>query len=150
MSLQADIKNGIKDAMKAKDAVRLSVLRGLSAAFTNDLVAKGRPPQEELADADAIAVIRKLIKQRKDSIDQFKTAGRNDLAESEEAELAILQTFAPAMMSKEDIKKIVEAKKTELGVTDKKDMAKLMGAVQRDLKGKADGMDVKEVVEGMF
>lgn len=150
MSLHADIKNGIKEAMKAKDAVRLSVIRGLSAAFTNELVAKQRPPQEELSDEDCLTVIRRVTKQRKDSIEQFTTAGRNDLAESEQAELAILQTYLPAMMSKEDIKKVVEAKKAEMGITDKTKMNMLMGAVQKELKGKADGMDVKEVVEGMF
>jgi uncharacterized protein len=150
MSLHTDIKNGIKDAMKAKDAVRLSVLRGLSAAFTNELVAKSKMPSDELSDEDALTVIRRISKQRKDSIDQFKTAGRNDLVEGEQAELAILETFLPQMMSKEDIMKVAEAKKTEMGITDKAKIGMLMGAVQKELKGKADGGDVKSVVESLF
>lgn len=136
--------------MKAKDAVRLGVLRALSAAFTNELVAKGRPPQEELSDDDANTVIRRLAKQRKDSIDQFTTAGRTDLAESEQAELAVLSTFIPQMMGREEIQKIAEAKKTEMGITDKTKIGMLMGVVQKELKGKADGMDVKAVVEALF
>jgi uncharacterized protein len=150
MSLHADIKNGIKEAMKAKDAVKLTVFRGLSAAFTNELVAKGRPPQEELLDEDALAVVRRLVKQRKDSIEQFTTAGRNDLAEPEKAELDILQTFLPQMMSRDDIRKVAEAKKAELGITDKSKMGMFMGAVQKELKGKADGGDIKEVVESLL
>jgi len=150
MSLHVDIKNGIKDAMKAKDSVRLAVLRGLTAAFTNELVAKGKMPQDELSDDDALTVIRRTAKQRKDSIEQFKTNNRQDLVDSEEAELAVLQTFIPQMMSKEDIMKIAESKKAELGATDKAKIGMLMGAVQKELKGKADGGDIKEVVESLF
>ena len=134
----------------AKDTVRLEVMRGLVTAFTNELVATSRTPQDMLTDEQALAVITKVSKQRKDSIDQFKGAGRQDLADGEEAELAILQTYLPQMMSKDDIKKVVEAKKAEMGITDKTKMNMLMGAVQKELKGKADGMDVKEVVEGLF
>lgn len=136
--------------MKAKDSVRLAVLRGLTAAFTNELVAKGKMPQDELSDDDALTVIRRTAKQRKDSIEQFKTNNRQDLVDSEEAELAVLQTFIPQMMSKEDIMKIAESKKAELGATDKAKIGMLMGAVQKELKGKADGGDIKEVVESLF
>src|ERR1700752_3462241 len=149
MSLHSDIKNGIKEAMKAKDTVRLTTLRNLSAAFTNELVARARPPQEELGDDDALTVVRRLVKQRKDSIDQFKTAGRADLAESEEAEMTILQTYLPQMMSKDDIRKIAETKKMEMGITDKAKMGMLMGAVQKELKGKAEGSDIKDVIESL-
>ncbi len=108
MSLQTTIKDGIKQAMLARDPVKTNVLRGMVAAFTNELVAKGRKPQEELADEDCIAVIKRFVKQRKDSIEQFEKGNRADLADAEKAELAILQTFLPASMPKEEIKKVAE------------------------------------------
>jgi len=150
MSLHTDIKDGIKKAMLAKDSVRLNALRNLSAAFTNELVAKGKKPQEELDDEGALAVIKRLAKQRKDSIDQFQKAGRNDLVADEKAELEILETFLPQMMSQDEIRKVAEKKKTELGVADKSGMGKLIGAIAKELKGQADGGDIKSVVESLF
>lgn len=151
MSIQQNMRDGIKQAMIAKDAVKLTVLRGLVSAFTNESVAKGKTPQDELSDEDAIAVIKRAVKQRKDSIDQFTKGGRLDLVENENAELKILETFLPQSMSKEDIKKIAEAKKAELNVTnDKAGMGKFMGVLMKELKGQADGNDVKEVVESLF
>jgi uncharacterized protein YqeY len=150
MSLHQTIKSGIKEAMLAKDEVRLMVLRGLSSAFTNELVAKGRKPQEELTDEEALAVITRSAKQRKDSIEQFRNAGREDLATSEEAELAVVNAFLPAQMSREEVDAVVAAKKAELGVTDKADSGKLMSALMKDLKGKADGSVVKAAVEASF
>ena len=108
MSLHKDIHSKIKEAMIAHETVRLTVLRGLISAFTNELVAKGKKPQDELTDDEAVAVIRRAVKQRKDSIDQFTKGNRLDLVASEEAELNILETFLPKMMSRDDIKKIAE------------------------------------------
>ncbi|MBX4197704.1 GatB/YqeY domain-containing protein [Candidatus Parcubacteria bacterium] len=150
MSLHLDIKEGIKKAMLAKDTVRTGVLRGLSAAFTNELVAKGKKPQEELPDEDAMTVIKRQVKQRKDSIEQFEKGGRKDLADTEKAELAILETFLPAAMSKDAIRKVAEAKKSQMNVTDKSKAGILVGAVMKELKGQADGADVKEVVDSLF
>lgn len=150
MSLQATIKEEIKKAMLAKDTVRLNVMRGISAAFTNELVAKGRKPQEELSDEDGIAVIKRMVKQRKDSIEQFTNGGREDLAADEKAELAILETFLPATMSQDAIRPIAEAKKAEMGVTDKSGMGKLIGTISKELKGQAEGADIKAVVESLF
>src|SRR4051812_31078050 len=109
MSLQLTIKEEIKKAMLAKDPVRLNVMRGISAAFTNELVAKGQKPQDELKDEDGLAVIKRMVKQRKDSIEQFTKGGRADLANDEKAELAHLETFLPATMSKDAIRPIAEA-----------------------------------------
>lgn len=150
MSLQEQIKGEIKTAMMSKDAVRLSVVRGLATAFMNELVATKRTPQDTLTDEEASAVIRRGIKQRKDSIEQFTAAGRTELAESEQAELAVLEAYLPKMMSQEDIRPIAEAKKAELGITDKTKAAMLIGALMKDLKGKADGNDVKAVIESLF
>ncbi|MBX4210381.1 GatB/YqeY domain-containing protein [Candidatus Parcubacteria bacterium] len=147
--IQKQIRDEMKSAMLSKDANRLSVLRGLIAAFTNELVAKGKKPSEEITDDDALNVIRRSVKQRKDSIDQFRAGNREDLAKQEELELTILQTYLPKTMSQDEIRKIAEKKKDELKA-DKSKLGILMGAVMKELKGKADGADVKAVVEQMF
>ena len=148
--LHEQIKSGIKEAMMAHDAVRLETLRAMVAAFMNELVAKGRKPQEILKDDEALAVITKLSKQRKDSIEQFKKGNREDLVKVEEAQLAILEKYLPKMMDKGEVVKIAKAKKEELGVTDATKKGILMSALMKDLKGKADGMVVKEAVDALF
>ena len=150
MTLHQTIKDQVKEAMLAKDSVRLNTLRGLLSAFTNELVAKKRKPQEELTDEESIDVIRKSVKQRKDSIDQFKKGKREDLVLSEQAELSILETYLPQLMSKDDIRTVAVKKKDEMGITDKAKAGMLMGTVMKELKGQADGQDVKEVVESLF
>ena len=148
MSLHTDIKAQMIEAMKAKDAVKVSVLRGLMSSFTNDAVAKGRKPDELLSDEEALMVISRAVKQRKDSIEQFEKGGRADLAESEKAELAILQAYLPAQMSREEIFAYVKDKASGGVTPDKKNQ--FMGSLMKDLKGKADGNIVKEVVESLF
>ena len=136
--------------MLAKDTVRLTVLRGLLTAFTNELVATKRKPQEELSDEEIITVIRRAVKQRKDSIDQFRKGGREELASAEELELKILETFLPRMMGREDVKKKVVEMKEKLGIADKSKIGQLIGATMKELNGTADGADVKEVAESLF
>jgi uncharacterized protein YqeY len=150
MSLQMDIKGKIKDAMMAKETVRLDVLRGMSAAFTNELVAKGKKPQDELSDEEALAVIVRLSKQRKDSIEQFGKANRPELVEEETAQLKVIEEFLPTYMSAEEIRPLAEAKMKELGITDKAKSGQLTGMLMKDLKGKADGTVVKQVVDSLF
>ncbi len=147
MSLHQEIKEKVKTAMKEKKEVELSVYRGLVSAFTNELVATGKTPQDELSDEEALNVIRKAVKQRKDSIDQFTKGGRPELAEGEKAELNVLEAFLPAQMPREEVKKVAEAKIAEMGITDKSKAGQLMGAIMKDLKGKADGDVVKSVVD---
>jgi uncharacterized protein YqeY len=148
--LHDDIKSQIKEAMLAKDSVRLEVLRGLSSAFTNELVAKGKTPQDKLTDEEAIAVISRTAKQRKDAISQFEGAGRQDLADEDKAQLAILEKFLPEMMSEDEVAKIVTAKRDSMGITDPTKKGMLMAEVMKELKGKADGMVVKKVVDSLF
>ena len=148
--IQKEIKEKIKEAMKARNEVELSVLRGLSAAFTNELVANKRKPDEELSDDEALSVIKKQAKQRKDSIEQFKKGGREDLVQKEQEELEVLLVYLPEEMSHEEIEKIARTKKEELGVEDKSKMGILMGAIMKETGGKADGAVVKEIVEGLF
>jgi len=149
MTMHKTIKEGIKEAMIKKDAFRLTVLRGVLAAFTNEMIAK-KLKGDELPDDEAVAVIRRLVKQRKDSMDQFTKGGRMDLVKNEEAEMKILDAFLPKQMSREEIMKVVKEKKASAGEVDKSKLGQFMGAVMKELKGKADGVMVKEVVEEAF
>lgn len=144
--MQEKIKAALKAAMIAKEMDKVMVLRGISAAFTNELVAQGRPPQEPLSDDDCMKVIKRLAKQRKDSIDQFIGGGREDLAESERAELAIIETFLPAQLTEAEIEAKVKAKLAESPVDPAK-KGMFVGAMMKELGGQADGTLVKRVVD---
>lgn len=146
MTIHHTIKDGIKDAMIKKDEVRLTTLRSVQAAFTNEMIAK-KIQGNEIPDENALDVIRRLVKQRKDSIEQYTKGERMDLVKNEEAELKILEVFLPQMMSKEDVKKVVEAKIAAGGPVEKAKIGQFMGMIMKDLKGKADGAVVKEVIE---
>jgi len=148
--LHEQIKNNIKEAMKARDTVRLEVMRGLVTAFTNELVATGKTPQDILGDEDVIKVITRASKQRKDSIDQFTKGGRMDLVEVEKAQLAIIEEFLPKLMDQSEIEKIVKNKLSELEIKDPTKKGMFMASVMKDLKGKADGSLVKEIVDRLF
>ena len=149
-TLHSQIKEEVKDALRAKDTVRLTTLRGLLSAFTNELVATKRKPDEQLNDEEVLSVITRATKQRKDSIEQFEKGGRDDLAKNEEVELSILEKYLPEMMNEDDIKKVVEDKKKELDIDDKAKIGMLLGAVMKELKGKADGSVVKGIAESLF
>jgi len=143
MSLSNSISSDITVAMKAKDAVRLSALRMLKAAIMNKGVEKGR----DLDDSEVLQVVASLVKQRRDSIEQFTTAGRVDLVEKETADLAILSEFLPAAATAEEIDAAVTAAIAETGATTAKDMGKVMKAVMPKLAGKnADGRAVNDAV----
>ena len=148
--LHQQIREQIKEAMKARQELRLSVLRGILAACTNELVATRRTPQEILPDEEVLTVIKRLGNQRRDSIEQFRKGNREELAQKEEAELALLETYLPKTMGREEIKTIVEAKITELNIRDTSKTGMLIGALMKDLKGRADGADVKAVVEELL
>ena len=148
--LHEQIKNKIKESMMAKDSVSLETYRGVLSAFINELVAKNRKPNEILTDEEALAVIARLVKQRRDSIEQYQKGNREDLVKEEQAQLAILETYMPKMMERGEVETIVKNKQQELGITDAAKKGMLMAAVMKDLKGKADGSVVKEVVDGLF
>ena len=149
MELHAQIKGELKEAMKAKDAVKLRTVRSMLTAFTNELVATGSTPQGVLGDDAVLGVIKRLAKQRKESILQYEAAGRTELAEPEKEELVVLESYLPQMMSQEEIKPIVEAKIAEMGEVDKSKLGQLIGSLMKELNGKADGSDVKAVVESL-
>lgn len=148
MSIHKQIEDDIKEAMKAKDADKLTVLRGLKASFNNELM--DDPTKTELSDDEALTIIQKAVKQRKDSIEQFQKGDREDLAEKEQKELEILNKYMPEQMSEDEIKEVAEKMMIELGVADKSQTGVLMGALMKELKGKADGTVVKGVVEKLL
>lgn len=148
--LTEKIQTEIKNAMREKDQVKLTTLRGVISAFTNESVALKRTPQDKLSDEEALTVIKRLVKQRKDSIEQFEKGGRSDLAENEKAELSVLEVFLPAQMSEDQIREIAMRKKEEMNVTDKSKAGQLMGAIIKEAGGNADGALVKKIVESLF
>jgi uncharacterized protein YqeY len=150
MDLHTQIKNELMTAMKAKDAIKLRTVRSMLTAFTNELVATGKTPQEMLDDGGVLGVIKRLAKQRKESILQFDAAGRTDLSEPEKEELVVLESYLPQMMSRDEIRPIVAEKIAEMGAVDKSKMGMLIGALMKELNGKADGGDVKVVVEELL
>ena len=148
--IHENTKKEIPEALKARDAIRLRGARALVTAFTNESVTLGKTPQDILDDEQALTVIRRLAKQRKESIVQFREGEREDLVSIEEEDLAYLEKFLPQMMSKEEILKVAEAKKKTMGIEDKSQLGKFIGAIMAELKGKADGKDVKEVAESLL
>jgi hypothetical protein len=150
MSIHETLKKSIPDALRAHDEVRLRTLRSLVTAMTNEVVAKKRKPDEFLSDEEAIAVVKRAANQRKDSIEQFEAGGRPELAVPEKAELAIIETYLPQMMPREEIEAIAKTKMAELGVSSKADAGKLTGTLMKELKGKADGGEVKAVVDSLL
>ena len=150
MSIHETLKQSIPDALRAHDEVRLRTLRSLVTAMTNEVVAKKRKPDEFLVDEEAITVLKRASNQRKDSIGQFEKASRNDLAEPEKAELTIIESYLPSQMSREEIIPIAKAKMGELGISSKADAGKFTGALMKDLRGKADGGDVKAIVDRLL
>jgi uncharacterized protein YqeY len=144
--MQEKIKAEIKAAMIAKDAVRLGTLRMLSAAFTNELVTQGRPPQEPLSDEDCMKVIKRLAKQRKDSMEQFLAGGRPELAEDEKNELTVIESFLPTQMTETEIEAKVKAKLAESPLDPTK-KGQFVGMMIKELGDTADGAVVKAVID---
>ncbi len=143
MALSDKVNADITAAMKATDAARLSALRMMKAALMNKGVEKGR----DLEDAEVLQVFASLVKQRRDSIDQFSKAGRTDLVDKETAEIAVLEEYLPPAATSADIDAAVAEAVAETGATSPKDMGKVMKAVMPKLAGKnADGKAVNEAV----
>jgi hypothetical protein len=142
--MQEKIKNDIKDAMRARDSIRLDTLRGLSIGATS------LPDRQAgLSDDEVIAVIRRATKQRRDSIEQFEKGGRKDLADKEKSELVILESYLPKLMSRLEIEKFIKAKIAGGAAFDKTKTNQFIGLMMKELKGKADGTDVKAVIESL-
>ena len=150
--LHQTIKNQTKEALRAKDTIRLDTLRALNAAAQSELMS-APAGTEFLADDKMLAIVKRSVKQHKDSIEQFKKGGREDLVSKEEAELKILESFLPAMMSRAEIKVVAHARLDALkaqGQFDPKAGGKITGIIMKELAGKADGTDVKAVVDELL
>jgi hypothetical protein len=141
VSIKAQIDADLKDAMRARDQVRLDTLRSVLSAFNYRRIEAGA----DLSDADQLAVVQRLVKQRTDSIEQFSKAGRDELAAKETREREILQTYLPAQKSSEDIRTVVRAAVAALPA-DGRNQGAVMKAVMPELKGLADGNTIRQIV----
>lgn len=150
MTLQEQVRADMVAAMKAKEETRLMVLRGLLTLFVNELTATKRTPQDTLTDDEVLGLIRRALKQRKEAAEQYRAGGRSELADKEMAEGAVLESYLPRMMGRDEIEAVVKAKMSALGVSDKSGTGKLIGAVMGECKGRADGAVVKAVVEQLL
>ena len=140
------LQENLKQSMLAKTELKTSVLRMLLSAINYYEINKGGAGYEA-SEEDVLAVIQKEVKQRKDSIEQFKAGNRTDLADKEQKELEILQTYLPAQMGEEEIRTLVKEAISQTGATSISDMGKVMGALMPKIKGKADGNLVSQIVK---
>lgn len=143
--LKNQLQDQLKQAMRDQDELRKSVLRMLLSAITYYEIQKGGAGYEA-SDEDVMSVIDKQVKQRKDSIEQFEKAGRQELADKEKAEMNMLQTYLPEQMSEDEVRNIVKEAVSQTGASSAADMGKVMGIVMPQLKGKADGNVVGKIV----
>lgn len=146
MSLREDLVKQMNEAAKAQDKPRLGALRNILAAVKNKEIAL-KKRAEGLSDEEVIAVIKTMVRQCLDSVEQFKTGGRQDLVDKEEAELKILQSFLPPQLSRDEIKGVVSEIVKNLNASGQKDMGRVMKEVMPRVQGKADGKLVNEAVK---
>ena len=146
MDIQAKLNEDMVTAAKAKDKIRLSALRLLKAALHNKEIDLMRP----LNETETMQILSGLVKQSKDSIEQFAKGGRQDLVEKEEAELKILQDFMPAQMSDEEVEALIKKAIADVGAVSVKDMGKVMKALMPQITGKADGKATGEKVKALL
>lgn len=150
MSLADQLTTDLKDAMRSRDAVRLRTIRSLRAALQDQEIAQRQGGEASLSDADVLAVVQKQAKQRRDAIEQYEEADREDLAAKERDELAIIETYLPEQMSEEDIREVVAGIAERTGATSMADMGKVMGAAMQQLRGKADGRLVQQAARDVL
>ena len=139
------ITEDMKTAMREKNTVALNTVRMLKSAIKNAAIEKGGA-NAELTDAEVMAVVRKEVKKRQDSIEQYEAAGRDELADHEKAEIEVLNDYLPEPLSSEEIVSIVEAAIAELGATSRKEMGQVMKIVQEKTAGRADGKTLSQAV----
>ena len=143
MSLQSEISAALKDAMRAKDEAKLASLRLVLTAIKN----REKEVRRSLEDSEIISLISTQIKQRKESIDHYRKAGRDDLVKAEESELQILQGYMPEELSAEEMSQALDEVISEVGAVSIKDMGKVMKAAMAKLAGRADGRVINEMVK---
>ena len=148
MSLQTKVMEALKEAMKAKDTVALESLRAIKSAILFAKTEAGAA--EELSEADELKLLQKLVKQRKDSAALYAQQGRNDLAEPELAQMAVIEKFLPAQLSEAEVETALRGIINQVGATTPKDMGKVMGVATKQLAGKADGKLISEIVKRLL
>lgn len=148
MSLQTKVMDALKEAMKAKDTIALESLRAIKSAI---LLAKTEAgAAAELAEEEELKLLQKLVKQRKDSAALYAQQGRNDLAEPELAQVAVIEKFLPKQLSEAEVTEAVKAIIAEIGATSAKDMGKVMGVATKQLAGKTDGKVISAIVKSLL
>lgn len=148
MSLQEQITNDLKEAMKSKDKMALEALRAAKTAFT--LARTEKTADAVLTDAEELKIIQKLVKQRKDSATIYKEQNRDDLVEKENAEVAVLEKYLPAKLSDEELTGVVRAIIKKVGAKSPQEMGKVMGVATKELVGKADGKEIANKVKQLL
>lgn len=146
-NLREQLRSDLRDAMRAKDAPRRNTIRMLEAAIKNAEIDKRGA---ELAETDILAILQRQVKQRRESIEQFERGGRDDLAETERTEIAIIETYLPRQLSREEVTARAKAVVAESGATGPGDRGKVMGILMRELRGEADGAVVNAVVSELL
>ena len=141
--LREQLRSDLRDAMRAKDVRRRGTIRMLEAAIQNAEIEKRG---SELAEADILAILQRQVKQRRESIEQFQQGGRDDLAENEQAEIAIIEQYLPTQLSRDEVETRARAAIEQVGASGPGDRGKVMGVLMRDLRGQADGGMVNAVV----
>lgn len=148
MNLQTKVMDALKEAMKAKDTIALESLRAIKSAI---LLAKTEAgAAAELAEEEELKLLQKLVKQRKDSAALYAQQGRNDLAEPELAQVAVIEKFLPKQLSEAEVTEAVKAIIAEVGATSAKDMGKVMGVATKQLAGKTDGKVISAIVKSLL
>lgn len=147
MGISHSIDQDIKEAMLAKNAVALAALRAVKSAF---MLAKTDGSGKELTEADELAILNKIVKQRKDSIQLYIEQNRVDLADEEKAQLEVIMKYMPAQLSEAEIEVLIRETIASVGASGMKDMGKVMGAIQTKIAGKADGRVVSELVKKLL
>lgn len=143
MSLKKELQEDLKEAMKSKNNVKLEVVRSVLTGVKNLEVQKMR----EAEDEDVLQVIKQEVKKRKEAIEMYEKAGRTDLLEQEKAELSVLETYLPPLMSEEEVREVVKRQIEKVQPTSIKERGKIMGLLMQELKGKADGNVVSRVLD---
>ncbi|WP_077308580.1 GatB/YqeY domain-containing protein [Terribacillus halophilus] len=143
MSLTERLNQDMKTAMKARDKETLSVIRMVKASLQNEAIRTGN---DTLSEDEELTVLSREVKQRKDSLQEFQEAGRDDLVQKQEAELQVLKGYMPEQLSEEELEDVIKQTIAEVGATSKKDMGSVMNAVMPKVKGKTDGSLVNKIV----
>lgn len=144
MSLTIRLSEDMKQAMKDKDKETLSVIRMVRASLQNESIKLGK---DELTEDEELTILSRELKQRKDSLQEFEAAGRDDLVEKTKKEIAILEPYMPAQISIDELKSLINETIQEIGASSMKDMGKVMGAIMPKVKGKADGSQINKLVQ---